>query len=168
MISIERLKECLSYSRDTGEFLWIISPSKNVKAGSVAGSTRTIKGSPYRVIKVDGTSYMLHRLAWMYENLSMPDGVIDHIDGDVTNNRISNLRDVKQSINCKNRSINSNNTSGMMGVVWVKSRSRWYAQVRVDGKQRTLGVFKTLLDACCKRKSFELSNGFHRNHGRPK
>jgi hypothetical protein len=36
-VLLERLKKALSYNPVTGEFRWLISPARNVRAGSVAG-----------------------------------------------------------------------------------------------------------------------------------
>jgi malate synthase len=42
-------------------------------------------------------------LVWFITYGKFPDGVIDHLDGDPSNNRIENLRDVPQRVNMQNR-----------------------------------------------------------------
>ena len=43
--------------------------------------------------------YLAHRLAWLYVTGSWPSQDIDHIDGDPTNNRFANLREVTHQEN---------------------------------------------------------------------
>lgn len=71
-----------------------------------------------------GRSVLLHR-----EVMRAPDGmVVDHIDGDPTNNVRENLRVITKSDNTKNMGIKSNNTSGYRGVAWSKSAGKWLAK----------------------------------------
>ena len=58
-----RLKELLDYQPDTGKFTWKINRTGFAKAGSYAGANKT---GGYRQIRVDGTMYAAHRLAWLY------------------------------------------------------------------------------------------------------
>ncbi|MFU6990820.1 HNH endonuclease signature motif containing protein [Pseudomonas paraeruginosa] len=95
----------------------------------------------------------------------MPDGIIDHIDGNTLNNRISNLRIVDRKENARNMSRSRSNTSGLMGVYWRKDLEVWRATIR-PGKFVSLPSDGTLFDAVCARKSAEIYYGFHENHGR--
>ena len=70
-----------------------------------------------------------------------PGQVVDHKDGNPTNNRPTNLRCVSQKENLQNRGMNSNNTSGYRGV--TKHRDAYLAQIRVDGVLRNLGRYST-------------------------
>ena len=54
-----------------------------------------------------------------------PNGVIDHINRDRTDNRWCNLRDVDYSLNSQNRGLQSNNTSGVVGVTWHNENQMW-------------------------------------------
>ena len=92
------LKSILSYDPDTGVFLWLES-RRGVTAGTVAGSTRH---DGYQSIRVRRKSYLAHRLAWLYTHGEWPEKNIDHIDHDPSNNRVSNLRDVPQTVNNRN------------------------------------------------------------------
>lgn len=66
---------------------------------------------------VDGRRYMVHRLAWLYHYGGWPVHVIDHINGDASDNRIANLRDVPQRINNQNRTKPSRRSkTGLLGV----------------------------------------------------
>ncbi len=95
-----------------------------------------------------------------------PSGEIDHINGDRTDNRICNLRDVTSAGNSCNRRRQDRNTSGVTGVAWDKRASRWQARIGLNGKQKYLGYFDSLDEAVAARKAAELELGFHPNHGR--
>jgi hypothetical protein len=74
----------------------------------------------------------------------LPNGQIDHIDGNKTNNRIENLRDVSRSVNLLNQRLpHRNNKSGYLGVDWIPKAKRWRAQLKVAGIKKTLGYFLT-------------------------
>lgn len=74
MLTLERLKELLSYDAATGEFRWKVRRGKML-AGSIAG---TQYGTRYRQITIDWVPYSSHVLAWFYSTGEWPEGVIDH------------------------------------------------------------------------------------------
>ena len=133
-----RLKKLLKYDPTTGVFCWRVARGGAVKAGQVAGY---VSVSGYRAIGVDSRQYLEHRLAWLYVTGAFPVQDTDHIDGNKTNNRISNLRDVSRSVNCQNqRRAKSQNKSGYLGVR-VEGK-RWSAVIQASGNaQRHLGTF---------------------------
>jgi hypothetical protein len=90
---------------------------------------------------------------------------IDHINHLRSDNRISNLRDVGVLENQKNRSRNSNNTSGVTGVSWCQTRQDWVVSIHASGKVCAVGRFKDFDAAIAARKQAEASLGFHPNHG---
>src|SRR3954469_7645811 len=106
MITLERLKQVAKYDHSTGEFI-------RRKTLMSMGSTRK---DGYREIRIDYKSYLVHRLAWFYFYEQWPEGVIDHIDRNPSNNRIDNLRDVSISVNKMNSGNFAHNTSGSRGV----------------------------------------------------
>lgn len=180
MITKSYLKECLSYDPETGVFIWKERPSYHFKTaraasvinsrqrGKVAGSVHKAKpdAAPYLIISISGVRYRAHHLAWLYVFGAFPDYEIDHIDGNTLNNRILNIRDVTRPDNNKNRSLPTNNKSGVIGVSWDKRVSRWVAGIKISGKRIFLGYFADLEDAALARKAAEEKYGFHRNHGR--
>lgn len=69
--------------------------------------------------------------------------IVDHIDRDGLNNRRENLRLATRSENGRNQKCRSDNTSGYKGVHWHKGTRKWIAQIRLNGKAKHLGLFKT-------------------------
>ena len=72
---------------------------------------------------------------------------VDHIDNIKSNNNINNLRWATNSENQHNKSMMSNNTSGVKGVVWDKDRNKWRSQIMIDGIRIYLGSFTNIEDA---------------------
>lgn len=167
MLTQDEVKRLLEYDPETGVLTWKINIS-NRKIGDVAGYSYTLKrqGESYkRYIKIGikDKKYLAHRIIWLYVNGSFPENEIDHIDGDGTNNKIENLREVEHKENSKNRRKPSNNISGMVGIAYVYNK--WRVTIRVNGKRIHLGYFKDIQDAIISRKEAELKYGFHPNHG---
>lgn len=76
--------------------------------------------------------------------LNCPDGMlVDHISGNVLDNRRCNLRIVDKRKNAWNMKPNSNTSSKYKGVCWDASRSKWRANIKLNGKQTFLGRFLT-------------------------
>tara|TARA_R110000851_G_scaffold138417_1_gene275047 strand:+ start:988 stop:1500 length:513 start_codon:yes stop_codon:yes gene_type:complete len=165
MFTQDKLKAKIHYCRDTGIFTWLYGTGL-VKAGDRAGSVSTTKFSKsYIKIKVFRKHYQAHRLAYFYINGEWPTNQLDHIDGCGTNNKWSNLRPVTAAENCKNKRLQSNNTSGTTGVTFNEYMGRWKATIYDGNKQYHLGYHSDKFEAICARKSAEKKRGFHENHG---
>ena len=65
----------------------------------------------------------------------------DHINHDTLDNRRSNLRAANTSQNGRNRKIQSNNTSGYVGV--CRLGKKWVSRIWINGKIKNLGSFET-------------------------
>lgn len=148
----EQLKEALSYNSETGVFYRCVA-HKDKKVGSV-------NGGGYVLIRVMGKLYSAHRLAWMYIHGEFPSGQIDHIDGDKTNNRISNLRDFTATENAINSTTNNNHSTGVKGVIWVKFANSWRTAISVGGKHRHFGYYRDFDEAVCARLALEQCMGW--------
>ena len=151
LITQDRLKSLLTYDPDTGEFRWRVNRPRCQK-DAVAG-TPSYHG--YVVIKLNGTSYKAHRLAWLYENGCWPTGEIDHVNRIRDDNRIANLRLSTRFLNCQNRSKPKNAHSKHIGVSRSFNGARWRAYIDFNGKRRALGVYDTEAQALAARKDAE-------------
>ena len=67
-----------------------------------------------------------------------------------------------------NRTKAANNTSGVTGVGWDRSKTRWVAHIKKNGKYKALGAFRSFAEAVAARKEAEKMFGFHPNHGSEK
>lgn len=174
-ISCADAGQFIEYLADTGEFVWkpreafYFRAEKYQKiwnskfAGKPAGCFRA---DGYRVIRLHDRLYLGHRLAWVLHYGEWPDKLIDHIDGNPSNNAISNLRVVDRHGNNTNCKIKGNNTSGRTGIWWHSSNQKWIAEIRSKGQKRHIGSFANFDDAVAARKTAEIELGFHDNHGR--
>jgi len=120
----------------------------------------------YYVGAIHNIAYKSHRVIFAMFHEVWPDGEIDHINGDPSYNSISNLRDVSCGENRMNMPLQSNNTSGHVGVGWVPHLGAWSAKIKVNYETTRLGYFRDKCDAIEARRTAEISMGFHDNHGR--
>lgn len=146
-ISHERLKELLHYNPETGDFTWRTNPKNTQRLGTVAGGW-SLNG--YRVVGVDNVQYKQHRLAWFYVYGVWPTQILDHIDRDRGNNRITNLRECHSPAESgENRGTPRNNTSGHIGVTCRKRCGvvSYEASISKSGIRYHLGLYRVLADA---------------------
>ena len=135
-LSCEKVRELFDYK--DGELFWKkIGPNK--RTDRPAG---TVNRDGYRRIKYMYKLYAVHRLVWTYHG-NEPVDFIDHINGDVLDNRIENLRAATHSQNCMNTRLRSDNTSGIKGVRWSKLKQKWIGTVGVNYKNYCAGEFDT-------------------------
>ena len=103
------LKRVIEYDPATGVFRWKDPGANRMKLGDVAGTVRT---DGYCLVCIAGTTFLAHRLAWIYSFGHWPKLDLDHINGDPSDNRLVNLREVDHTSNMQNRKRQTNNLSG--------------------------------------------------------
>ena len=146
MLTQKRLKELFDYQ--DGQLIRKTNRGRGGegnrwKAGTVLGSKLDFG---YVGASVDFKSYKIHRLIWLWHKGTLPTLHIDHIDGNPSNNRIENLREVTPSQNMQNiRKPRATNKLGFQGVYRVKNRFR--ATLTTNGKPKHLGYFATPQEA---------------------
>ncbi|MGP2449073.1 HNH endonuclease [Pantoea stewartii subsp. indologenes] len=156
-----RILELFDYDADTGEFLMRISRG-TVKKGNVAGH---LMKCGYVRICINRKFYYAHRLAFLYVHGWMPE-VIDHINGNTSDNRITNLREATITQNMWNARLSITNTSGVKGCSWHKGRGKWRAFCAFKGTRNDIGYFENLEEAKMAVEKFreEMHKEFA-NHG---
>ena len=89
--------------------------------------------------------------------------MVDHIDENKTNNNITNLRWATRSQNGYNKDMSKTNVSGFKGVTWIKGNQKYVARIKINGKNKHLGCFKTAEDASkvYEEKAKELHGEFY-------
>jgi len=123
----------------TSGIIWRKINASNVKAGTRADKPRKDK---YSTIRFNKKKVSAARVAWTMFTGKNPNGEIDHIDGNPSNNKIENLRDVTKSQNAMNKKQS-----------WGVSRctdckvERYAARIKVNGKDINLGRYDTEAEA---------------------
>lgn len=156
VITAEHLRSRLDYNPETGLFTWKAKLCDDVQSrrwngkyvGKVAGSVG-VNGYVEIGFNKGGVRFrgFAHRLAWLHVHGVLPSKMIDHIDGNKTNNRISNLREATFAENSWNTGARSWSKSGVKGVSWDKSRGKWFASIFVHRKQIALGRYDSIQEA---------------------
>lgn len=96
-----------------------------INSGSPAGSLGKRR---YFSVKLFGILYKNHRIIYeMHHGRIESNGIIDHKDGNSSNNNIENLRLVNTKINGRNLKKTKANTSGFTGVSFSKINNCWRA-----------------------------------------
>lgn len=183
ILTPEVLRQLLRYEPKTGKLYWRERGPEwfedgyrtaqgrannwNTKWAGKQAFTAQIYGT-YHIGAVLEVKVSAHRVAWsIYHGVHIQDiRDIDHINGDKSDNRIANLREVPRIENARNVSLYKSNKSGVPGVMWEASHQAWAVKINYDGRQRRVGRFKLFDDAVAARKAAEIKHGYHENHGR--
>jgi len=165
--SIDYLHKRLRYEPETGKLFWRDCEEmpkwwRARFAGKEAFSP--LDGMGYRHGSIDGVLFKAHRVIWAIHYDDPGELEIDHINHDVRDSRIENLRIVTHQENKMNKS-SYEQQSGHCGVHWDGQKSRWRVCLAVDGKTKWLGRYKDKGKAIEARKEAEKRFGYHENHG---
>lgn len=134
VLTFARLRDILDYNPETGKFT---KRPKEVGIHHARGGCR---------LWVGNEQHLAHRVAWFWMTGQWPpvEFVIDHINGDSTDNRWSNLRLATPSQNQRNRTKPSKNAPhGLSGAYKYHRNGRWFSKL---GKKH-LGYFDTKEEA---------------------
>ena len=163
-LTAELVARLISYDPKTGALTWL--PRENDQRHT----TRWAGKPALAAVKQDGRMHgaimghtaIAHRVAWAIYYGRWPDGVIDHINGDPSDNRIENLRVCSQHENSMNRRKKVGKTSKYYGVNYSKRHNRYYAFVNLKHKTHYAGSFLNEKDAAVARdnKALELHGAY--------
>jgi len=180
--SADFLRKIFHYSPDTGELRWkprtpdmferIEGPRHSPEskcqifnanfAGKVAGG---VDSHGYVTLHFLGHFLKAHRVIFTLMTGQQPEGEIDHINHNRSDNRWSNLRDVPKRQNSLNQKRHCTNKTGVTGVSYVKNISKYIAYIYRDNKQHRIGYYESIAEAAEARRLAEIEYGFHPNHG---
>lgn len=110
----------------------------------------SVKAEGYRTatIKFAGRFHTISRhVLVLFKSTGTLFDNVDHINGIPGDDRVENLRGSTVCQNQYNSKLRTDNKSGIKGVSWDKSRGKWRAQIRCDGKKINLGSFNNIEDA---------------------
>jgi hypothetical protein len=131
---------------------------KQNKNGVIMSGTISTTGyHKYSIMISDKfTNIKTHRLVALHF-IPNPDNlpIVDHINGDILDNTVENLRWVDFRQNCLNSAINKTNTSGCKGVSYHTLNERWIATCIVNGN-RVQKSFTDIHEAIKCRKEWEI------------
>lgn len=134
----ERVRDVLNYDPNTGILRWRVATGKKARPGKVVGCT---DGHRRVLVGIDGYRTRAHILVWVWVHGEWPSMMIDHINGDPSDNRLCNLRLATPSQNQANRRRRCDNCSGLKGVHLHRQTGKWRAQIRVGGRSQHIGLF---------------------------
>lgn len=171
MVSPKKLQKFLSYDPETGVLTWRRRPehtrgdkSFNTRFAGKQAFTAT-DGNGYKYGSVQPlTGLRAHRVIWAIVHGKWPK-FIDHINGDRTDNRLVNLREVTKAENAQNQKRRSDNTSGVLVVSWSREHGKWRARIQNGPRRMDLGLFDDLADAAAACKKAMADLGYGPNHG---
>lgn len=99
----------------------------------------------YPMFVKDGKHFYLHRFIM---GVSGRGDIVDHINGDIYDNRRQNLRVCNKADNAHNmRCLSRHNSSGYKGVYFETFTKKWRAQIQFNGARIRLGRFETPIEA---------------------
>jgi hypothetical protein len=179
---IEDIRNRVSYEPETGQLTWLprpvsdFSPTQNETAevrcrqwnSRCAGKPAfaTINALGYCVGHFRAKLLAAHRVAFAIINGRWP-SVIDHINGDRSDNRLCNLREVTQQENTKNSRLRSDSRTGRTGVrPNPRKAGTFTASIKINGRTKHLGTFATIEAAIAAREAAERQHGYSERHGR--
>lgn len=141
MTWLSNIEDIFSYDPVTGIAAWKISPHPAIEAGRPITSKRS---DGYLRAQYQGQEYAVHRLAFRLMTGRLPAGIIDHRNGDILDNRWSNLREATPRQNCTNRRAVRD---GLKGVTIHRKTGKFIAQCKTRGRTHYLGMFDTEQEA---------------------
>lgn len=146
-ITVDELRSLVDFDPCSGRMTW--RPRSNNAwnaryAGKAAFVTKDSCG--YMRSSVNSRIVYAHRAVFALTHGRWPNGDVDHIDRNRSNNKPSNLREATRDQNLKNVT-SRGSTSQFLGVSWDKVRSMWTVRIRINGKPKSLGRFESEIEA---------------------
>lgn len=130
------LKESFEYHRDG----YLVNKVQRGRTAKVGERTCCPNRKSYGQVSYNGTVVREHVIIYSMFNGPIVEGDVDHIDGDVLNNKIENLRLISHKHNVRRANYGK-------GVTLDKRNGRWLAAIYVNNVKKHLGSFATKVEA---------------------
>lgn len=135
-MTYDEIESRVRYDSSTGKFYRKTSGGR-FKEGEETGWINT---QGYRCLSFLGREFLAHRVAWFLTHKVWPKE-IDHINGDRSDNRIINLREVTSAQNKWNTGVKNTNKTGFRNV--YKHLDKYRSRFMYNGHMIEGGVFDT-------------------------
>lgn len=167
---LEELQKAFDYEPATGLFRYkVVSKFSSKKVGDIAGGRISRNNKiKYIALQFQRKHYLAHRIAWLFATGEDPGPwLIDHVNGNGLDNRISNLRLCSKAENAHNSKRSSTNTSGYKGVFLCKNGGGWVGCFKCNKKTYRRYGFKTAEDAAAwvREQRAKLHGNFYTHRG---
>lgn len=177
-LPIDFLRECFDYSPETGLFAWKFRPESHFPDDLTALSWNVQNAGVRAFAKPDASGYCRAQVRFEGRRLRLTAGrvafalihgwlphIVDHEDGDTTNNRGGNLRAATDGQNMWNRHA-SKDRGGIPRGAYFEA-GKWRSSVNHKRKKIHLGVFDTPEAAHQAYRAFvDRERGEFANYGR--
>lgn len=121
-----------SFKYCDGKLVYAKKVNNRIKVGQEVGKQGN-RG--YRLVSINRKTHLVHRVIWEMHYGAIPDGyVIDHINGDKSDNHIENLRIATQSQNVNNQPSRCYS--------YDKTVGSYKVQLQLDGRRKNIGRYK--------------------------
>lgn len=153
------LRQLLRYEPETGKLFWkpralplfqhVTDPIRTQKIWNIKYAGKEAFAAPSKSGHLRGRIYghglLTHRVIWAIVYGAWPERLIDHINMNPSDNRISNLREATKRQNGCNRAAVGN--SRYLGVHWRSDVQKFRASISVNNKTKYLGLFPSEKEA---------------------
>lgn len=137
---------------ERGTLTWRNPGHKRCAAGTPI-NTMIAKGYVYH--QRFNKRYLVQHLVWAWAHGRWPQGTIDHINRDKSDNRLANLREVPLGRNIVNKPVLRHSRSQRKGVKLDMRNGRYYAYLATRNKTIYLGGYATADEAYAARLAAE-------------
>lgn len=177
---IDFIRNRIAYAPDSGALVWRERPEGDFRgSGKINAATRakmwnnrhagtracnTPAATGHLVGHIAGRLMLAHRVAFAIMEGRWP-SLVDHINGNPTDNRWSNLRETDKTGNAKNCCVTKRNQVGRTGVRLSRRGNGFTAHIRSEGRDYYLGHFTSIAEASAARRGAEKVLGFSARHG---
>ena len=141
----------IGYTSNNEEFLFDLEDYEKIK-----DNCWCVSGNGYIVAPIRGDRTKQVSLSRTIMGVTDNEKDVDHINHNLRDNRKLNLRIVTRTQNNMNRTLQSNNTSGVAGVTFHKDRNKWCARITINKQTINLGLFVNFQDAVEARRKAEI------------
>lgn len=143
IMSLDMFEKFLYYDPSSKSGLrWKVNTGK-ARSDSEAGCLRS--SDNYYQVRVQGKVFLAHRIILVLFGQKVQGKVVDHIDGNPTNNSVENLRVVSQKENMNRRMVKPSGKSGRVGVSLVENGKRfnavWVEDCKIRIKSFSVGKY---------------------------